>query len=357
MKQGKMDDVKQAKMDDVRREKMDDVRREKMDGTKIFKLAYVLIGVLLAAGVLLTSMRGLPGVDIELYKKACALEDGRLEQIWPGLSVSRYPVAVRRGYAEYVIFNGDIRKRKPVLPVIACTAYPADDGVYILMPSKSVMDSIGQIAEGFSAGFEEALISRFSIDSKKMTDNQYISVLCHEAMHALQLSRWEETIAALTRGIGDSDIEARIVEAESDPAVQNMCEKQADMLYRLVVSDDGRPDTESVREYIRMRKDTQALLSSKTGIDEDAVKSCADLYELLEGTARYVEARTALALSDEDLYGQYLTSLKETSYGREKYYRSGMGICMLLDRLDPGWKRDLSAGSLPPAELLENIAG
>ena len=106
-----------------------------------------------------------------------------------------------------------------------------------------------------------------------------------------------------------------------------------------------------------MRKDTQALLSSKTGIDEDAVKSCADLYELLEGTARYVEARTALALSDEDLYGQYLTSLKETSYGREKYYRSGMGICMLLDRLDPGWKRDLSAGSLPPAELLENIAG
>ena len=34
-----------------------------------------------------------------------------------------------------------------------------------------------------------------------------------------------------------------------------------------------------------------------------------------------------------------------------------MGICMLLDELDPGWKRDLSAGSLPPAELLENIAG
>ena len=29
------------------------------------------------------------------------------------LSVSRYPVAVGE-YAEYVIFNGDIRKRKPI---------------------------------------------------------------------------------------------------------------------------------------------------------------------------------------------------------------------------------------------------
>ena len=198
-----------------------------MDDMKTFRLIYILIGVLLAAGVLLTSMRGLPGEDTELYKKACALEDGRLERIWPGLSVSRYPVAVRRGYAEYVIFNGDIRKRKPVLPVIACTAYPAET-VYIYLCRPTVMDSIGQIAEGFSADFEETLISQFSINSNKMTDNQYISVLCHEAMHALQFSNWEEKINALPRGIADTGVEVKLAEAESDPAVQNMCEKQAD---------------------------------------------------------------------------------------------------------------------------------
>ncbi|HPZ05709.1 MAG TPA: hypothetical protein PK423_06695, partial [Clostridiales bacterium] len=131
--------------------------------------------------------------------------------------------------------------------------------------------------------------------------------------------------------------------------------KQADLLYRLVVSDEGMPDAEAVAEYIRTRKDTLALVSEKAGIDANAVESHADLYELLEGTARYVEARTALALSDEELYGQYLLSLKETVYGREKYYRSGMGICMLLDRLEPNWKQYLSEGSLSLAELLENV--
>jgi hypothetical protein len=335
----------------------DGMKRRKMDDMKIFKLVYIIIGVLLAAGVLLTSIRGLPGEDFELYKKACALENGRLEQIWPGLSVSRYPVAVRRGNTEYVIFDGNIRKRKPVLPVIACTAYPSDDGVYILVPSKSVMDSIGQIMEGFSADFEEALISQFSINSKKMTDNQYISVICHEAMHALQFSLWEEKIYALAREISDAGAESKLAEAESDPEVQSLYEKQADLLCRLVVSDDGRPDAEAVREYIRMSNDIQALLSTKAGIHPDAVKSYANLYELLEGTARYVEARTALALADEDLYGQYLTALKETSFGREKYYKSGMGICLLLDRLDPDWKQDLPDGSMSPAELLENLIG
>jgi len=220
-----------------------------------------------------------------------------------------------------------------------------------------VMDSVGQIAEGFSGSFDDFLIDQFSIDAQKMSDSQYISVLCHEAMHALQLSCWERKIIVLAEDIADAGIEARIAETESDPEIRAMYEKQADLLYRLAVSDDGVPVAETVREYIRTRKDTQALLSAKTGIDIDAVRSYADLYELLEGTARYAEAKAALALSDEELYGQYLHSLKETSHGKENYYRSGMGICMLLDRLDPEWKQYMPAGSLSLAGLLENTGG
>jgi hypothetical protein len=322
---------------------------------KAFKFVYLLIGVLLAASALLTSMRGLPEEDRELYEKACMLENGRLEQIWPGLYISHYPVAIRKGNAEYVIFNGEIKKRKPILPVVACTAYPSEDGVYILVPAKSVMDSLGQIIEGFSGSFEDALISQFSINNKKITDNQYISVLYHEAMHALQLSWWEEKITALAEGIADAEVEAKMAETESDPEIQAMYEEQVELLYDLVVPEDSIPDAGAVREYFRIRTDIQDMLSTKAGIDANAIKSYIDLYELLEGTARYVEARTALALSDEELYGQYLLSLKETVYGREKYYRSGMGICMLLDRLEPNWKQYLSEGSLSLAELLENV--
>ena len=230
-----------------------------------------------------------------------------------------------------------------------------EDGVYILVPAKSVMDSLGQIIEGFSGSFEDALISQFSINNKKITDNQYISVLYHEAMHALQLSWWEEKITALAEGIADAEVEAKMAEAESDLEIQAMYEEQVELLYDLVVPEDSIPDAGAVREYFRIRTDIQDMLSTKAGIDANAIKSYIDLYELLEGTARYVEARTALALSDEELYGQYLLSLKETVYGREKYYRSGMGICMLLDRLEPNWKQYLSEGSLSLAELLENV--
>lgn len=321
---------------------------------KTFRLIYILIGILLAAGVIFTSLRGLPEKDRELYEMARMLEDGRSEQIWPGLYISGYPVAIRKGDAEYVIFKGEVNKQKPLLPVIACTAYPADDGVYVLMPSKSMMDSLGQIVEGFASGLQSSIIDQFSINSKKISDNQYISILYHETMHALQFSLCKEKIIALAGDIGDADLEGSIAELESDPAVQTIYKKQAELLYRLVASDNDIPDAAAVREYIRMRKDTQALLSSKAGIDEHKIISYTDLYELLEGTARYAEAKTALVLSDNELYRNYLQSLQETVYGREKYYRSGMGICMLLDRMNPGWKQDLFTGSLSLAEMLED---
>ncbi len=323
---------------------------------KTFRLVYMLIGVLLTSGVLLASMRGLPGKDMELYETACSLEDGRSDMIWPGLYISHYPVALRKGTAEYVIFNGSVKERKPVLPVIACTAYPAEGEINVFVPSKSVMDSLGQIAEGFSTGLEESIINQFSINSKKMSDSQYVAILYHETMHALQLSCCKERITAMAVD-NDIDMEETMAEIENDPDVLSIYKKQTELLHRLVTSDDDKPDIESVAEYIKIREDTLALLCSKTGIDEDRISRYTDLYEFLEGTARYVEAKTALVLSDDILYQQYLSSLQDTVPGREKYYRSGMGICMLLDRLNPGWKHDLLSGGSTLIDILENAVG
>ncbi|MDE6516624.1 MAG: hypothetical protein K2L18_02080, partial [Acetatifactor sp.] len=42
--------------------------------------------------------------------------------------------------------------------------------------------------------------------------------------------------------------------------------------------------------------------------------------------------------------GRYLDSISEYGGGSAKYYRTGMAQCMILDRLNPGWKEgfDLS---------------
>lgn len=323
---------------------------------KTFKIIYILIGVILAASVLITSLTGLSEKDLELYDMACSLEDGRSDSIWPGLGISGYPVALRKGNTEYVLFNGNTEKRRPVLPVIACTAYPAGDTINVFMPCKSEMDSLGQIMEGFSSGGESFLIGQFSINSKKMPDNQYVALLYHETMHALQLSRYETRITDM-EDWSDTDMEAMITELETDPSIQGLYKKQAELLHRLVLSENEEAATDDIREYIKAREETLAALRLKAGEEKgEMIGGYIDMTELLEGTARYAEAKTALALSDSALYEQYLSSLQETMPGREKYYRSGMGICMLLDRVSPGWKNDLFADSLTLAGMLENAA-
>lgn len=324
--------------------------------TKTFKIAYAIIGVILAAGVLMTSLAGLPGKDRELYEKACSLEDGRSDGIWPGLGISGYPVALRKGNREYVLFEGSIERRKPVLPVIACTAYPVDDIINVFMPCKSVMDSLGQIVEGFSSGSESFLIGQLSVGIKRIPDNQYVALLYHETMHALQLSRYEDQIMKIADW-EDPDMEGLITELEKDPSIQALCKKQAELLHQLVVSDDETPDANVLREYISTRKETLSALRLAAGEEKGGtIGRYIDFMELLEGTARYAEAKTALALSDNALYEQYLTSLQETVPGREKYYRSGMGICMLLDKVSPGWKHEMFRCGLTPAAMLENAA-
>jgi hypothetical protein len=321
---------------------------------KTFKIVYILIGVILTAGVLITSFTGLAKEDLELYEKACSLEDGRSDAIWPGLKIRDYPVALRKGNKEYVIFEGSVEKRRPVLPVIACTAYPAGDTVNVFVPCKSVMDSLGQIVEGFSSGGENFLISQFSVETKRISENQYVALLYHETMHAFQLSRYEAQIAKMADWEDEKDVEEMITELERDPSIQALHKKQAELLHRLVTSEDGDPDENDIREYIKTRQETLAAFRLKAGTGKgDMIGAYIDMTELLEGTAFYAEAKTASVLDDSELYEQYLSSLQETLPGREKYYRSGMGICMLLDRVSPGWKDGLFAGGLTLAQMLE----
>lgn len=83
----------------------------------------------------------------------------------------------------------------------------------------------------------------------------------------------------------------------------------------------------------------------------DAAVSAERFYETVEGTARYVESKTYLELTDEENYRR--AYLKGDAYcgGAEKYYRIGMMKALLLDRLAPGWQKDFSL----PDDLSERL--
>lgn len=322
---------------------------------KLFKIIYLMIGIILTASVLLFTATGLPAKDRALYKEACALEDIMEKKIWPGLRIKEYPVAIRKGSTEYVIDETEVRKRKPVLPVIACTAYKVEEVVNVFLPCKSELDSIGHFAEGLSAGTQEFFIDQFSINNKSITNNQYIAILYHETLHAFQIKYYEKQIQAMQNIEEDEDIEEWMGELEKDPAISTLYEKQAVLLSRLVHSSGADLNRKDFKEFFLIREELQQTFEAKAGSEKaKRIKKQIELTELLEGTARYVEMKTAEVLSDKGLHLQYLNSLKETVRGKEKYYRSGMGLCLLLDRFDQEWKQKAFTKGCSLAELLEN---
>lgn len=324
---------------------------------KIFKTVYLAVGIVLTAFVLALGLAGLPREDRELFRAAVELDKRASDNIWPGLNIEDYPVAVRKGSSEYVIFKDEIKKRKPVLPVAACTAYPVNGEMNVFLPSKSDLDSIGQIAEGMSSDPQYFFLNRFYIESKKLSDGQYVSILHHEALHAFQYRYFERQLSAMEPACEESEIELLLEEAGGDPAILSLEKKLTALLYALVNTSEEKSFRSGAEEYLSSRQTLLKAYSEKFGKEKAGlIGKYIDRTETVEGTARYVEFKTAGALKDDKLTQQYLTGLKENMKGKEKYYRSGMGICLLLDKYYPDWKQHVFAGPTSPAALLEKSA-
>lgn len=325
---------------------------------RLFKIVYLFVGIALTAWVLFYAMTGLPQKDRELYNVAFALDDRAAKEIWPGLRIGEFPVAIRKGALEYVIQGAEINRRKPVLPVIACTAYPAEGEMNVFLPCKSEMDSIGQIAEGLSSDTQHFVINRFSMNSKKLTDNQYIAIMYHETLHAFQFKYFEKQLQSLQNDEDDSDIDELLGKLELDPVISSLYSKQDILLSSIVHSTGPDLDRNSLAELFITREMLWKEYETKAGaLKADRIKNYIDLTELVEGTARYAELKTAAVLSDKELQQQYLSSLQETVRGKEKYYRSGMGLCLLLDKVNPAWKQNAFMGGTTLDGLLEKVMG
>lgn len=324
---------------------------------KIFKIAYLAVGIVLTACVLALSLAGLPKDDRELYSAAVELDKRASDNIWPGLNIEDYPVAVRKGSSEYVIFKNEIKKRKPVLPIAACTAYPVNGEMNVFLPSKLELDSIGQIAEGLSSDPQYFFVNRFHIESRKLSDGQYVSILHHEALHAFQYKYFERQLSTMEPACEESEIELLLEEADGDPAISSLEKKLTALLYSLVNTSEEKSFRSAAEEYLSSRQALMEAYSEKFGKEKAGlIGRYTERTETVEGTARYVEYKTAGVLMDDKLMQQYLTGLKENVKGKEKYYRSGMAICLLLDRCYQDWKQYVFTGPASPAALLEKSA-
>ena len=297
-----------------------------------FKIIYGFIGVLLGVLFMITGSNDLSDHDYQLVKQ---LYEVKSDSIWPELEIEKYPIAIRQGDWEYVFQNDHVDKRRPALPIIAATAYRVEGKVNVFVPSKSEMDSLGHIAEGFVSGQETLLIKSFMLSQKALSDSHYIGIVFHEALHGFQIENHEKLLFNhLPSGFEEQDILILINEIDNSPLLKEKYIQEYELLKKAVEDPEKH-----LLAYIHLRDQrVMALKEHFSQSEVDQILWLEGYYEKVEGTARYVESKVVLALRDIELYNEYIKGISDYMDGKEKYYRSGMALGILMDTIDPEWK-------------------
>jgi hypothetical protein len=300
-----------------------------------------MIGILLIGGLVYSNSPDISEISEELYEKAMGLEDIMANQIWNGFKISEYPLAMRKGDNEYVFYNGDITKRKAALEVYACTALKVDGEINIFMLQFEDMDSI---------------MSPTGISTDSSNENHYIATIFHEGFHAYQ---WEysNVFENVNFELYD-EINSIFAKIDNDESIKTMYENEMKILYNGINEIDKSKKEELVKAYIAEREKRNEVLKEKLDFNElETLKSAENLYELIEGTAHYMEIKTIEVLNDKDRYEKLIDSLNRYHRNNVKYYKSGMGISLLLDELDDNWKDSVFKDDKPLFEKLNDAIG
>ena len=278
----------------------------------------ILIGIALVAGVIATGTYGLSKEDLAICQQAAAIEEGDSNLGFEGFSLTDYPVAFYDGDRDYVITweedGYSVKRRKAAVNFIVATAYPVDDHYEVLTPTIKKMSS---------------LLGMMSAGGMEYGTEEHIATIWHEAFHCYQLTHFPENIEAICQDEIDENIIAG--EIDTDPQAVALFRQQAQLLEDAVKTGDVDKIHECIVKYRELDEERNLLLSPKAAALED-------YYTRVGGTARYIEACIYKKLLPGQFDSNYLDGISEYSGGSAKYYAMGMAQCMILDKLNPGWK-------------------
>lgn len=292
------------------------------------KTAVLLLGIVLAAGVVLTGNYGLSETDRMCYERAVKLQEKINEIGFGDFVLSDYPVAFCDGKRDYVVTASEpsyrIEKRKPVLDTFVATAYEVNGHYEVIVPTKEMMsglmDVVGIVGGEAQSGYSE---------------EAQIAAIWHEAFHCWQLSRFEENISAFTGGHSFDE------EGYGEELIVKECDEnsEAAALYqegaKLLKKAAEQENQEEIKNLMSQYKD---IWEKRNILLDNTVQGLEDYYTSMEGSACYVEAAACRNLEGNRFEEDYMDSIDLYVKGSSKYYYSGMAQCMILDCLDSTWK-------------------
>ena len=305
---------------------------------------YLLIGVILAALVIVTGTYGLAQTDRDIYQMAMDLDHSADGFGFAGFSPENYKIRISNGKTDYVMWNGECEKKPAAIDTLVATAQDLDGEYQVILPAyqdfSEFVRSVGTLAS-LSEGGE-------SFSSENYSHESHAATLFHEAFHAWQFSNYENSITEyMAQSFQDGLLPENIIVDKVDADERNVQSLENELKY--LYSACKAADREDAAYWLRLALDEESL--RRGSLDEDAL--AAELYlETVEGTAKYVESMAYRELRGTGAWEtEYLT---ETGFsgGSGKYYTIGMLKCLLLDKLSPEWKSGFSL----PCDLGEYLA-
>lgn len=304
---------------------------------RLFRILYGVIGAALLSGTILTGNSGLSREDKKVYEDAVNLQQEVNKVGFPDFNLKDYKVRFYDGNIDYVVSGSSIEKEDAVFTTFVGTAYEVNGEYQVILPTVENFSEMLQLLDGterLANGDTDFAEDRYGVE-------EHIATLWHEALHAYQQTSYESQTASLADKGNISENTGDIISSAVD-GNQNVVElykTQTDTLNRAYEADDQVQKLALVEEYLEQEKERRLLL-------DETVLAVEDYYEIMEGTARYIESHVYRLQKGTEAFTERYTGRDEYQNGTGKYYESGMLKCYLLDQLKPGWKEsyDFSAG-------------
>ncbi|MBP3270988.1 MAG: hypothetical protein J6M17_02020 [Ruminococcus sp.] len=294
------------------------------------------VGISLLTGSVMTSANGVSKEDMACYDKAVSLQQDADSLGFEGFELSDYPVVFCDGSSDYVVKpDRSTEKRDPVFSTLAATAYDNNGHFEVIVPVRSTMGTLSMIMGG---EWDEA---------------HQASTIWHEAFHCYQLTNYRENIEGLTEGhiFSEDDFSEKLINDEyaKNTKAKELLTSQLELLAQSAEETDIDKLRENMIEYKKIDEQRRQLISEDAQILED-------YYTVVEGSAYYVEMNMTKAQSEETFEKEYSESLGKYKGGSAKYYSLGGAQCLVLDRIDSGWK-DSYDFSKPVIEIIYEKLG
>lgn len=285
------------------------------------KIIYLTLGLTLITSYLISQPQAPSQQSIDLVKASQAIDS---QALWPGYDISRYPIDIRFKDQEFRYQDGSFTQQNNQLDPIGYTAY-LDDQVGPVIKIAPLEDYAG--------------LAEWDGSDPDQIQAGYLATIAHEGFHCYQfehgLAEWFYDDSEV-EVISEEDLARKqdlINQLENDP------DYQALWLAELESLSQGRDD------YLNLQVQRQAYEADFLGADYPYYQDYMQLYELMEGTAKYVEHSYRYGDQPLELTGFFTP-------GTVRFYESGALKAQALDRLNPNWQALAFDGSINLEELL-----